>query len=65
MMQQLIERGLHRRQRRQMLDQPVAAHDRLARLHRLAIAEHRPRQQIAVVVRVASRRAASGRLARR
>ena len=53
MMQDLIERGLHRRQRGQLLDQPVADFDRLARLHGLAVEHHGARLQIAFFVGVA------------
>ena len=37
MMQNLIERGLHGRQRCELFDQPVADLDRFARLHGLAV----------------------------
>ena len=52
-MQDLIERGLHRRQRGKLLDQPVADFDRFARLHGLAVQHDGARLQIAVLVRVA------------
>jgi hypothetical protein len=47
----LVERALHRRQRRELLDQAVAAFNGLTALHRLAVAHDRPRGQIAVIVR--------------
>ena len=47
----LVERALHRRQRRELLDQPVAAFDGVAALHRLAVAIDRPRGEIALARR--------------
>ena len=46
----LIERAMDGRQRRQFLDQPVAARDRLAAQDRLAVAAHRTRGEIALLV---------------
>ena len=51
--QDLVERALHRRQCCQMLDHPVAAFDRLARNHRIAVGiVGRPRENVALVVAV-------------
>ena len=46
----LVERALHGGERGQMLDHAVAPFHRLAALHRLAVAQDRPRRQIAVLV---------------
>ena len=46
----LVERAMDRRQRRQLLDQAVAAGDRLAALHGLAVAIDRARGEIALAV---------------
>ena len=52
-MQDLVEGALHRRQCRQMLDHPVAAFDRLARNHRIAVGVVcRAREEVALVVGV-------------
>ena len=53
MVQDLVERGLHRRKRRKLLDQPVADLDRFARLHGLAVHHGGTGMQLAVLVRVA------------
>ena len=46
----LVERAMDRRQRRQLLDQAITAGDGLAALHGLAIAIDRPRGEIALAV---------------
>ena len=47
----LVQRRGHRRERRELLDQRVAAGDRLLAEHGVAvIVEHRPREQVAAVV---------------
>ena len=51
--QDLIERGLHRRQRGELLDQTVADFDRFSRLHGLAVEHHGTRLQVAFLVRIA------------
>ena len=51
MLHDLVERRRHRRQRGELLDQRVAAGDRLLAEHGIAvIVEHRPREQVAVIV---------------
>ena len=51
-MDDLVERALHRRQRGQMLDQPVAPRLGLLGMHGLAVHEDGTREQVAVVVGV-------------
>ena len=51
-MEDLVERALHRRQRGQMLDQAVAPRLGLARMHGLAVDEDGTREQVAVLVGV-------------
>ena len=46
----LVERAVHRRQRGEMLDQPVASAHRFTALHRLAIPEHWARRKIAFAI---------------
>ena len=46
----LVERALHGGERGQMFDHAVAPFHRLAALHRLAVAQNRPRRQVAVLV---------------
>ena len=46
----LVERAMHGRQGRQSLDQPIAARDRLAAQHGLAVAKDGTRRQIAFAV---------------
>ena len=51
MLHDLVERRRHRRQRRELLDQRVAAGDRLLAEHGIAVTvEHRPREQVAALV---------------
>ena len=51
MLHDLVERRGHRRERRELLDQRVAAGDRLLAEHRVAVTvEHRPREQVAALV---------------
>ena len=51
MLHDLVERRGHRRQRRELLDQRVAAGDRLLAEHGVAVTvEHRPREQVAALV---------------
>ena len=51
MLHDLVERRGHRRERGELLDQRVAAGDRLLAEHGIAVTvEHRPREQVAVVV---------------
>ena len=46
----LVERSMHRRQRGELFDQPVAPRHGVAALHRLSLVKHRPRGQIAFAV---------------
>ncbi len=48
----LVERALHRRQCRQMLDHTVAALDGVPALHRLPVAKDWPRREVALAVPV-------------
>ena len=51
MLHDLVERRRHRRERGELLDQRVAAGDRLLAQHRIAVTvEHRPREQVAALV---------------
>ena len=51
MLHDLVERGRHRRERRELLDQRVALRDRLPAEHGVAVTvEHRPRKQVAALV---------------
>src|SRR3546814_4210876 len=46
----LIEGALHRGQCAEMLDETIAAFDRIAALHGLAIPHHRPRAQVTLAI---------------